>query len=231
MAETKTVSPKTESTVTVDRTRDFWDRYNKVIIYAGLGILLIVVGYIAYKNFVLEPNEKKASEQIYRAEEYFRADSLTMALNGDGINPGFLKIIDKYGSTKSGNLAKYYAGVIYLQMGNYGNAIKYLNDFDTDAQQIQARAYKLLGDAYAEQGKNSEALSHYKKAGHHFEKDDVNSPEYLFLAGYFAETVMNDKKQAIELYKEVKENYPQSERGFEIDKYLARLGVYSDDDK
>ena len=231
MAETKTVSHRTEETVKVDRAGDFWERYNKVIVYAGLGILLLVVGYFAYQNFVVAPNEKKATEQIFRAEEYFRADSMTKALNGDGINPGFLKIIDKYGSTKSGNLAKYYAGVNYLNQGSFANAVKYLTDFETDAKQIQARAYKLLGDAYAEQGKNGDALNSYKKAGHHFEKDDVNSSEYLFLAGYFAETVMNNKKEAIELYKEVKENYPMTERGFEIDKYLARLGVYSDDDK
>ncbi len=150
-----------------------------------------------------------------------------MALNGDGINPGFLKIIDRYGNTKAGNLAKFYAGAASLQTGNAANAVKYLEDFDTDAKQIQARAYKLLGDAYAEQGKNNDALDNYKKAAHHFEEDKAASSEYLFMAGYFAARVLKNNKEAIDLFKELKEKYPRTEKGFEADKYLAQLGVYN----
>ena len=106
--------------------------------------------------------------------------------------------------------------------------MKYLKDFDTDAKQIQARAYKLLADAYAEQGKNADALSYYKKAAYHFEKDDANSSEYLFMAAYFADRVMKDKKEATDLFQELKEKYPRTEKGFEAEKFLAQLGVYSD---
>jgi hypothetical protein len=132
----------------VERTRDFWNQYNKPIMIAAAIIILAAAGYLAYKNFYQKPNEQKASDSIAKAEEYYRMDSLKLALNGDGINPGFLKIIDRYGNTKAGNLAKFYAGAASLQTGNAANAVKHLKDFDTDAKQIQARAYKLLGDAY-----------------------------------------------------------------------------------
>jgi predicted negative regulator of RcsB-dependent stress response len=229
MAATKTAHhTKEDHEVLVDRARDFWTNNNRIITIVGLAIILLAGGYLAYKKFIKEPNETKASEMIFHAENYYRMDSLNMALKGDGINPGFIKIIDKYGSTKAGNLAKFYAGSCYLQLGDFKNAVKYLDDFDTDAKQVQARAYKLLGDAYAEQGKNSDAFSDYKKAAHYFEKDEANSSDYLFTAAYFAQRVLNDKQEAISLYKELKEKYPRTQHGFDADKYLAQLGVYNE---
>lgn len=229
MAESKTAHTNTtEQTEVVDRAKDFWGRYNKPITIAALAIILVGGGYLGYKKLVKEPNEQKASEAIYKAEDYFRADSLNQALNGDGVNPGFLKIIDKYSGTKAGNLAHFYAGAIYLQQGDAAKAATHLKKFDSDAKQVQARAYKLLGDAYADQGKNGEALDNYKKAAHHFEADKQTSAEYLFMAAYFADRVMKNQKEAIDLFKELKDKYPQTDRGFEADKYLAQLGVYSD---
>jgi tetratricopeptide (TPR) repeat protein len=82
----------------------------------------------------------------------------------------------------------------------------------------------LLGDAYSELNKKEEAIAAYKKAGTTFEKDDVLSPEYLFRAGYLYES-MGKNQEAIEMYQLIKDKYPGSRRGFDIDRYLARLGV------
>lgn len=228
MAETKQVIEQDENQVVVDRAKDFWGRYSRPVLLASVAIIILCGGYLAYKYLVKQPQEEKAVEAMFKAEEYYRADSLKLALNGDGINAGFLKVIDKYGSTKAGNLAKFYAGDVYLKEGNFANAIKYLRDFSTDSKQVQARAYKLLGDAYAESGKNADALDAYKKAAHYFEEDDVNSSEYLFMAAYFADRVAKNQKEAIELFKELKEKYPRTEKGFEAEKFLAQLGVYSE---
>lgn len=226
MAVTKTASHYTENQQTLDRAKDFWDKYNRIII--GMCAVIIILGgaYLAYKYLYKQPLEVKAADAMSKAEEYYRADSLKAALNGDGMNPGFIKIIDKYGNTEAGNTAKFYAGVSALKLGDYGKAVTYLKDFNTDAKQIQARAYKLLADAYAEQGKNSEALNNYKKAAHAFEADDYNASEYLFIAAYFADRVVKNQKEAIDLFKELKDKYPQTEKGFEAEKYLAQLGVY-----
>jgi LPXTG-motif cell wall-anchored protein len=227
MAETKQVHhPRTENVEVVDRAKDFWSQNNRIITIVGLAIILLGGGWLAYKKLVKEPQEQKAAEAMFKAEDLFKRDSLQAALNGDALTSGFLKVADKYGNTKAGNLAHYYAGAIYLQMGDAAKAAEHLKDFDTDAPQIQARAYKLLGDAYADLGKNSDALSNYKKAAHHFEEDEANSSDYLFLAAYFADRVVKDQKQAIELFKELKEKYPRTEKGFEADKYLAQSGVY-----
>ncbi|MBD0332666.1 MAG: tetratricopeptide repeat protein [Chitinophagaceae bacterium] len=219
--------PLAEERQVVERARDFWSKYNKPILIASAAIIILGGGYLVYKYMFKEPQETKAAEAMFRAEQYFKIDSFQLALRGDGVNPGFVKIIDKYGGTKAGNLARYYAGACFLQTGDFAKAAKYLKDFDTKSKPVQARAYKLLGDAYAELGRNSDALAAYKKAAREFEEDDNNASEYLFMAAYFAERVMRNSKEAIQLFKELKEKYPKTEKGFEADKYLAQLGVYN----
>ncbi|MCW3117244.1 MAG: tetratricopeptide domain protein [Chitinophagaceae bacterium] len=210
----------------IAKAKDFWTRYNKPLLIGSLAVILLAGGYFGYNYFFKQPEEAKATEYSYKAEEYYRLDSVNLALNGDGLNPGFLKIISRYGGTKQGELAHFYAGDCYLKLGDNANAIKYLKDFKTSSKLIQARTYKLLGDAYADQGKNSDALDYYRKAASHFEEDNINSPEYLFLAAYFADKVLKNPDEAIKLYKKLKEKYPTSEKGFEADKYLAGLGIY-----
>jgi hypothetical protein len=92
---------------------------------------VLVGGWYGYKNYIVAPKETEAQNAMWKAEQYFREDSLNLALNGDKFNRGFLYIINNYGSTKSGNLAKYYAGVCYLRTGNFNKAVENLNDFNT----------------------------------------------------------------------------------------------------
>jgi predicted negative regulator of RcsB-dependent stress response len=227
MVETKQLQEKDDSQVVVDRAKDFWTRYSRPIMLASAAIIIIGGAYLAYKYLYKAPQEQKAADAMFKAEEYYRMDSLNVALNGDGVNAGFLKVIDKFGGTAAGNMAKFYAGHIELKQGKFDQAAKHLKDFETDSKLVQARAFKLLGDAYAEQGKNSEALDNYKKAASHFKDDEANSSEYLFLAAYFADRVMKNNSEAIDLFKELKEKFPRTERGFEAEKYLAQLGVYN----
>jgi tetratricopeptide (TPR) repeat protein len=208
----------------VAEIQNVWDRYGKQASYVLLAIVVVVAGFFAYRNLVSEPNEKQATEAMFRAEQYYRLDSARLALNGDNINAGFLKVISRYGGTKAANLASFYAGSCYLKLGDYNNAIKYLKDFSTSVQQLQERDYGLLGDAYSELNRKEEAAEQYKKAGTYFEKDELLSPEYLFRSGYLYES-MGKTQDAIAMYRLIKDKYPASQRGADIDKYLARLGV------
>jgi tetratricopeptide (TPR) repeat protein len=209
---------------TYERARGFWEKFQRPIIAAGIAIILIAGGYLAYKKFFKEPAEEKAADAIFKAEEYFRNDSLNLALNGDGQNKGFLSIIKNNGGTKAANLAHFYAGVCYLKLNDFNNAVKYLKDFDTDAKQVQMIAYGRLADAYSELNKKDDAVDYYEKAGRYFKEDEFNSSEFLFRAGYLLES-MGKNKEAVEIYKEVKQKYPKTEKGFSADKYIYRLSV------
>ena len=219
-----------ETTQSPNAVTKLWNQYSKQLSFAALIIIFIVGAWYAYQEFYQSPKEKKAVEALFRAEEYYRKDSIALALNGDGQNLGFIKLIEKHNGTQAANLACFYAGSCYLKIGDNAKAITYLEKFSSDSKITQARAYKLLGDAFGDSGKNKEALEYYKKAGHYFEKDEVNSPDYLFMAAYFADQVMKDNAVAIALYEEIRSKYPRSQQSFDAEKNLARLGVYSSKD-
>lgn len=224
MAENKNIPVQpVESNEIVDRVTGFWEQYSKKILVGLTAIVVVAGGIVGYKYLIAEPNEQKSNDAIFRAQQYFQQDSLNLALNGDATNPGFLKIIDKFSGSDAANLSKFYAGAIYLRQGDFANAEKYLKGFSTNSVQISARSKSLLADTYAEQGKKEEAAKLYREAAGLFDKDEFNSAEYLFRSGYLYES-LGKNKEAAEAYKLIKEKYPRSERGFEVDKYLARLG-------
>lgn len=227
MADKKKVDESMNDEMVIAKAKDFWGKHGKKLSIVSIAVILLIGGWYGYQNFIKKPKETKAVDVLFKAEEYFRMDSINKALNGDGQNFGFLKVMDKYSGTEAANLASFYAGSCYIKLNDNNNAVKYLKKFSTNSKPVQARAYKLLGDAYADLGKNSDALSYYKKAGRHFDKDEANSAEYLFAAAYLADRVIKDSKEAISLYKEVKEKFPRSQQASEADNYLAQLGVYS----
>lgn len=212
---------------TVEKAKKIWDKNGKTILIVLGALVVLVGGFLAYKNFIQKPKIAEAQDKIFKAEEYFRLDSFQLALNGDGVNPGFVRIAKNYSGTPQGNLANFYAGVSYLKLNQNQKAVDYLKEFNTDSKPVQQRAYKLLGDAYGDLGKGAEALDYYKKAAHHFEEDQMASADALFSAAYLAQHVLNKKDDAIALYKELKEKFPRTQQGFEADKYLAQLGVYT----
>ena len=233
MADKKDVKfEQIENNEVVEKAKDFWAKFSKPIIYVGSAVILVIGGWIAYKNFILEPKEQKSAELIFPAEALFdkmvqtgfNKDSINFVLNGgNGIN-GVVKISKSYSGTDAGNRANYIAGVCYLNNGDFTNAVKYLKEFSTKATQVQTVAYSLLGDAYAELKKNDDALEYYNKAAKVNTNDEFMTAEALFKAALFAESI-GKTKDAIDLFQKIKDEYPKSSHYSEIDKYLARLGV------
>lgn len=219
----------------VEKAKGFWAKFSKPIIYAGSAIILLAGGWIGYKTLIKQPNEEKAAEMIFPAQQLFNKmgmqdgfnkDSINLVLNGGGAvgANGVLKVISKFGGTDAGNTAQYIAGACYLHSHDYNNAIKHLKEFSTTATQIQAAAYSMLGDANAELKKNDEAASYYNKAINANIKDEFMVPLFLFKAGQIAE-VTGKTTEAIAFYKRVRDEYPKSNQAVDIDKYLAKLGV------
>lgn len=213
-----------ESNETLARVQGFWEKFQKPFLIIVAAIVIIGGGWYVYKVYILKPKEDKAAEAMFKAQEYFGMDSSNLVLNGDGQSRGVLSIIKNFSGTKTANLAHYYAGVSYLKLGDFNKAVTHLKDFSTDAKQIQLLAYGCLGDAYSELNKKEEAIDNYKKAAAAFQKDESNSSEYLFRAALLSETT-GKPKEALELYKELKEKFPKTEKGFQADKYIYRLSI------
>lgn len=198
----------------------FFEQNKKAISIGGSVALAAVLALFAFYGFYLPGKEQDAQDQMFRAQQYFEQDSFRLALNGDGNYVGFLSIIDDYGFTKASNLSQYYAGVSFLRLGEYDNAIKHLKKFSSKGEPVLcAMAKGALGDAYSEKNDMNEAISYYKKAADELENELI-TPYYLFKAG-LALKVQGKKEDALKLFQKIKNEYPESTEGREIDKYIA----------
>ena len=204
---------------TLGKTEMFIEKHQKSIMIVIAAIIVVILAVFGFKKFVVEPREAAAQTVIFRAEQLFENDDYATALNGDGNNAGFLDVINEYGSTKTGNLARYYAGICYLNTGDFNNAIKYLGEYKGKDQIVRPLAIGAMGDAYMELDNAAEAAKCYERAANET-ANSFTGPMFLMRAGLAYEMVENYKK-ALDMYKTIKAEYPNSNEGFNIDKYIA----------
>lgn len=203
-------------------TSDFLEDNQKTIIGVLLGAAILIGAWFAYSNLVQKPKMTEAAYQLSQAQSQFEQDSFTNALsNPGGGYPGFLDIIDQYGSTPAGNSAKYYAGVSYLHLGDFDKAIDYLKDFSPAGSVMPAMKNGALGDAYSEKQDFSNAISYYAKASNATTNEFV-AAEYYKKLGMLYEK-QQDYKNALTTFQTLKEKYPNSVAGKEVEKLIARV--------
>lgn len=184
-------------------------------------ILVAILAAIGGKYY-FEAQNKKAAEALYPCEQLFMQGEFEKALNGDGQEIlGLVEVAKKYSCTKSGNLAKLYAGLAYYNTDKAEEAEKYLDDFDgKDDELVSPAAIGALGNVYAKQGKNDKAVETLKKAAKKAD-NSLLSPVYLVQAGEILESE-GKSEEALKLYEEVKAHYRGSMQGQEIEKYIQR---------
>lgn len=202
-------------------TEQFIEKNQKWIIRGVLLIIITVAGFFGYNRIYKAPLEKEALAQIAGPEEYFQQDSFRLALHGDGNALGFLDIIDQYGSTSSGRLANYYAGLCYLYIGDYHNAITYLNHYSPDDMVFSHLVKANIGDAYMELGDFKQAAHYYRQATNG-NKDEFTAPLILMKAGLAYEK-SNDFKNALAMYEKLDKEFHASREANQIEKYIARV--------
>ena len=203
------------------KTEQFVEKNQKIMMYVVMGIILVVLVYFGYQKFYISPMETNAQEQIFMAQKYFEKDSISRALYGDGNALGFIDIVDDFGSTTTGNLAKYYAGICYLKMGNYEEAIEYLEDYDPVDQIIGPMALGALGDAYMELNEPEKAVSYYMDAAN-VSINEFTTPIYLYRAGMTYE-LLGEYEEAYDAYHTIYKEYFRSTESRTIERDMAKV--------
>ncbi|MBN1112759.1 MAG: tetratricopeptide repeat protein [Bacteroidales bacterium] len=207
-------------------TERFIEDNQKSLSIIVIAIVATIGLYMGYHKYVAAPLEKEAQNQAFMAESFFEKDSFNLALNGKDDYPGFLQIIEEFGSSKTGNLAQYYAGICYLRMGEYQNAIDYLSKFDSDDKMVAPIAVGAMGDAYSQLNKLEEAVNYYVKAAN-YSDNEFTAPIYLKKAG-LVYLELNENKKALEVFNTIKENYPSSTEGRQIEKYITKASILAE---
>ena len=207
----------------LSKTEQFFEENQKIIIRVAVIALAIAAIYLGYKRFYMIPRENEARSQMFVAEQYFETDSFNLALYGDGNYSGFLEIIDDYSVTKAANLARYYAGISFLRLGQYEDALEYLEKFKVNDKMVAPIATGAMGDAHVELGELEKGLELYLKAAK-MSENNFTSPIYLMKAAQVYEQLQEYDK-AIEIYRQISKDFPDYSRENNIEKYIARLQV------
>ena len=228
MARRRNQKAKKETIVDVvearDQAQNFFEENQTMVLGGLLAIVLVIGGLFAYRTLVKAPKNQEAAAQMKEAQAQFERDSFALALaNPGGGFLGFIDISDIYSGTKAGNAANYYAGVCYLQLGEFDAAISYLNDFSPSGEIFGIMKHGTLGDAYSELGEMDKALSNYKKAVNAGSNEELTTI-YLKKLALFEEKQGNIG-EAKKYFEQIKTNFPKSAMSSEVDKYLARLSA------
>ncbi|MBR1872410.1 MAG: tetratricopeptide repeat protein [Bacteroidales bacterium] len=200
---------------------NFFKEYGKAIWICLAVVLVAVLAGLAINKFYIQPKKAEARAQMFPAEASFRAQQYELALHGDGNVLGFEQVIDEYGS-KAGASAYLYAGECALQLGQFEEALGYLKKYNGKDAILAARALCCQGDAYVGLEKYSEALACFEKAASRI--DNMYAATYLKKAGIVCEE-LGDNAKALSFYKQIKDKYPQSIEGYDIDKYISRINA------
>jgi tetratricopeptide (TPR) repeat protein len=218
----KDENPQTITNVeeTLTRTEHFLEENYKVLL-TGLAVIVAIVGLVWLGKLYLGKRGDEAQAQMYQAQKYLEMDSLKLALNGDGNYLGFLDIANDYKLTNSGNLARYSAGICYLHLGEYQEAIDMLNKYSKKDKVIGSLAIGATGDAYVELGNIEKGIDLYLEAAD-YAKNSFNTPLFLMKAGELYELTAK-YAEALKLYERIESEYPESTEGSTIDKYIARV--------
>ena len=171
-----------------------WVEKNQKYILGVVGAIAVaVLGYLGYQQFIQEPKESEAMNEMFQAQSYYEQamnatekDSLfNLALNGGGGKYGFLEIIDNYGGTNAANLSRYYAGMALLSIRDYQGAIDHLDKFKSDDEFLGPLAKGGIGDAFVQLGQPDEGLKYYEEAAN-MKDNSLTTPRYLLKAGVTA---------------------------------------------
>ncbi|MDR1103070.1 MAG: hypothetical protein LBL42_04860 [Tannerella sp.] len=210
----------------LSRSERFIEKNKNLLIY-GLATVAVVVGlYLAYHYGYAVPRAEKATQAIFRGQQYFERDSFALALNGNDFDyEGFDAIIDQYGSTKAGNLAKAYAGICYYRLGDPQTAIRRLKSFSGNDTQMTPVMTGLIGDCYVSIGEVKEGIRYFEKAASKA-NNEIFSPIYLKKAGIAYES-LNQYRDAISVYTVIKEKYNRSMEAMDIDRYITQAEIRS----
>lgn len=205
----------------LSKTELFIEKNKNILMGILIAAIVIILAVMGFKKFYSDPRAERAANEMFKAESYFENQDYEKALNGDGNNLGFLDIISEYGSTKSGNLARYYAGISYLKQGNYNEAIEQLKKFKGNDKVLAPLALGSIGDCYMQLDDAATAVDYYMKAANK-EANEFSSPIYLMRAGA-AYQILGDNAKALDVYKQLKEKYPNSLEARETASYIDYL--------
>jgi len=212
---------KTEQNSNLTPTESFFDKNKKILLIAGIGLVVVIIGYFGYQKFVSEPHAAESQDAYWNAfYEFQNGDSTETFITGTETYMGFEEISSEYAGTPGGNIATYALGINAMEKKDFENAIGYFENCEFEDVMIGTLVIGLMGDCYVEMGKYDEAAEKFEEAALR-EANEFTSPMFYKKAGLvYQELGQNDN--AIIAYQKIKDDWSESVEAKDIDKYIIR---------
>ncbi|RMZ60906.1 tetratricopeptide repeat protein [Chryseobacterium nematophagum] len=231
---TKNVQTEQEGKETVEFFKDldrealnterFLEKYSKPLgIIFGL-LVLGVLGFFGYKQFILAPKNAEAMKSFLSAQKNLSEGKDKDALGGkSAANPGFLGTYNEYSSTNIGKLSAYNAGLLKFKEGKFQEAYDLLDHFSSDNKTLMAMKYGAMADAKSGLNRNDEALQLLDKASAASE-DPYTSYYFTRKAGILA-LGLKKNADAKKYFSMIDEKYQDYDNGMS-DSYIEMTKYY-----
>lgn len=202
-----------------------WYEENKRAVSIGLTVVaVIVVAAVVFINN-RKANNTKATTDLAKVSPFYDNGQYQVAIDGvpEKNIPGLKSIADNYGSTGSGNMARFYLASAYFQLRQYDQALKEFKDFSPADPILDVSRLAGIAACYEAQGKHLDAGEQFEKAFVRNSKDVSAAENLNNAARNYA--LGGQKEKALELYRRLKKDYPATIFGREADRYIAQLSV------
>jgi tetratricopeptide (TPR) repeat protein len=186
----------------------------RLVTYFVGAIVVLVIGYFAYRTFIWTPNNDKSKDAYWVGLNYAAVDSTDAAIDE------LTRAKKQYDGKQGGELAQFVLARQLMAKGNFKKALEELDGVKLTDTYLSIYKLGLQGDCKSELKQYKEAKDMYIKASVK-NKNDKTTPEFLFKAGLVSEK-LNDNSAASDLYTQIKNEYPTFANQKAIDKYIAR---------
>lgn len=194
------------------KTQKFLERNAKYIVAFFAVVLVGILGYFGYQQFVVAPKNEEAMKGFFAAQKNLETNKTAEALGGkSAANPGFLGTYKEFGGTQVGKLSAFNAGSIKFNEGKYQEAFDLFDAFSSDNDILTALKYGAMADCKVNLNKNEEALSLFDKAIS-ASKDAYTTYYFTRKAGVLAVT-LNKKEEAKKYFTTIEEKYSDYDNG------------------
>jgi len=215
---------KEDKLVTTYFTSRVWiEEHRRIVGYIiGIPIAIIIIALIwtqKHKDW-----NETATTMLARITPVYEQGKYEEAINGipqEGVQ-GLEVIVQEYGSTNAGEVAKYYLANSYAQLGMYDKALEYYDDVDISDPLLSAAAISGKGNCLEHLGKYKEAAVCFEKAAK--KGVEVQKPENLLRAA-LDYGIAGEKEKAVDLLNKLKKEHPNSTSARDAEKFIAQFSA------
>ncbi|MDX1638460.1 MAG: tetratricopeptide repeat protein [Balneolaceae bacterium] len=208
----------------VERVQSFYDQFKNEVLIGAIAVVLIIAGGIGYYYYD-QSQERQAQQLMGPAETFFLNGDYQNALQGsdEEFTVGFEQIINNYGGTDAGNLARYYAAVCEYNLGNTETALSYMEEYEVPEGIMGVGPLSFKAVLHTELDQHEQAAQTYVQAAEWDENESTTPYNYLEAAKAFYDA--GDISRAREYANLVVNDYPNSTQVAEAERLIGTIAA------